>query len=420
MKKKILIICFSYLHKDPRVLRQVQWLRDKYEVSTVGFSPTGLENGTFFQINPEDTDILLPPAMLEKREILFHRGLPTPLRKLISIFILLLQKIRQFFNLKTEFEILQEARYFYTYWTERRSKILQLFSDQQYKVVIANDINTLPIAIKYREKYKAKILLDSHEYHPLEFDESHKDWVEIYKPLTNFLCHFYIPKINAMTTVCQGIADEFEKNFKVKPSIITNATQFYDLKPQDVCENKIRLIHHGICSPMRHIDLMIKAMSFLDDRFYLDFILIANDADAKKYLETLKQMAQGNIKITFLAPISTNEIANYINQYDMGIYLLLPTNFNNLLALPNKFFEFIQARLGIAIATSPEMARIVNEYDLGIVSDDFTPQSLAKKLNELTTEKVMYYKNQSHKYAYELSAEKNKEICLEIIDNLLK
>ncbi len=43
MKKKVLIICFNRLHTDPRILRQISWLKNTYEITTLGYSPSGVE-----------------------------------------------------------------------------------------------------------------------------------------------------------------------------------------------------------------------------------------------------------------------------------------------------------------------------------------------------------------------------------------
>ena len=79
-----------------------------------------------------------------------------------------------------------------------------------------------------------------------------------------------------------------------------------------------------------------------------------------------------------------HRIVDTIAQYDIGLFLLSPANFNYYHALPNKLFEFVQARLAVAIGPSPEMARIVNDHDLGIVAPDFEPTTMAAHLNALT------------------------------------
>jgi hypothetical protein len=87
--------------------------------------------------------------------------------------------------------------------------------------------------------------------------------------------------------------------------------------------------------------------------------------------------------------------------------------------LPNKFFEFIQARLAIAIGPSIEMKKIVDQYDCGIVSSDFEPRTLALELNKLTTDKLMYYKSQSHKAAEVLNAETTGKRVHELVSELI-
>ncbi|HEX9927131.1 MAG TPA: hypothetical protein VGB02_01180 [Pyrinomonadaceae bacterium] len=64
------------------------------------------------------------------------------------------------------------------------------------------------------------------------------------------------------------------------------------------------------------------------------------------------------------------------------------------------------------------MARIVKEFDLGIVAQDFTPQAMAQALGDLSAEKISHFKAQSDKHAYELSANKNRERFLRLIESV--
>ena len=107
------------------------------------------------------------------------------------------------------------------------------------------------------------------------------------------------------------------------------------------------------------------------------------------------------------------------NEYDIGLYLLRPANFNNRFALPNKFFEFVQGRLAVAIGPSPEMARIVHEYGLGIVAEDFTPETLAQELNNLDPPAIAGFKQAAHAAADELCAERNEGVFLRVVEETL-
>jgi len=114
------------------------------------------------------------------------------------------------------------------------------------------------------------------------------------------------------------------------------------------------------------------------------------------------------------------ELSQRLNQYDIGMDLLPPNSLNNRFTLPNKFFEFIQARLAVAIGPSPEMAKIVNQYGCGVVSGDFSPESLARELSALTSRRIDGLKLRSHEAAKDLCFERSAEILFAEIDRLLE
>jgi predicted secreted protein len=63
------------------------------------------------------------------------------------------------------------------------------------------------------------------------------------------------------------------------------------------------------------------------------------------------------------------------------------------------------------------MAGIVKEFDLGVVAEDFSAESMAQAIKTLTTETIRHFKAQSDKSARELSAEKNREKFLRLVSN---
>ena len=110
------------------------------------------------------------------------------------------------------------------------------------------------------------------------------------------------------------------------------------------------------------------------------------------------------------------DISKFISQFDIGIFILEPYIFNYQFALPNKFFEFIQARLAIAIGPSPEMSRIVINNELGVISPDFSSESMAKSLEGITKEDLQRYKLNAHSAAMIYCAETNKDLMINIIN----
>jgi glycosyltransferase involved in cell wall biosynthesis len=375
--KSLLIISFSNLSSDPRVNRQIRFLKKNYKIIALGLESPNLEQVQYLPI--------------------------------IVSYGNWFQKIKSALKLLCK-------QYESYYWNQPHiidccNKLSHLKAD----LIIANDIDSLPLALKAANS--AKVIFDAHEYAPKEFEDrlSFKLFFQKYK---TYLCNTYIPRVNGMMTVCQGIANTYEKDTGVKPVVITNAPNYENIQPQllNDTNDKISLIHHGGAIKSRKIENMIEMMDYLDERFELNFMLVEASSE---YLHQLKKLAANKKNIHFLTPVPMLEISRYTNQFDVGVFLLEPTNFNYFYALPNKFFEFIQARLAVAIAPSPEMAKIVKEYDCGIVADNFKPESLAKALMKLDRQKINYYKQQSHKIAKLFSAEQNQQRLLNLVAEVL-
>ncbi len=379
--KKILILAYSDLRHDARVARQVDFLSEGNQLTIACFN------------SPQ-----------EWTHEVFHikRIRPTILEKAISSMFLLTGQFESAYRVLYDFPKL-------------RSQI----KDRTFDLIIANDIESLPLAFKI--KTIEKILFDAHEYAPRHFEDK-LVWRIFFQRFNKYLCKKYLPQVDEMTTVGEGLAKEYAKHYPVKPIVLTNANYYYQNTPTQVDPNKIRLIHHGAANPSRQLEIMIEMMSHLDDRFRLDMMLLTPTIANKKtrdYLTSLKDLIAGKSNINIIPPVKSNEVVQYIRDYDIGIFLLPPINFNYANTLPNKFFDFVQARLCIAIGPTPEMLALVNTYDLGIVSQDFTAISLAKKINVLTDSDIVRFKEQSNRAAMALSAEQNKIILNNIVSKLL-
>ena len=375
-KKRVLILAYSHLNSDPRIKNQIVALQNDYEVVCAGNSP-------------------LDSSILKYYPIRYTLKFSIS-RKLSRLFLFLFK------------------RYDSYYWHESRLKFIQSLENEEFDLIIANDIGTLPLAFKIASQ-NTKIYFDAHEYHPKEFEDSFK-WRIMHQGLTKYLCKKYIPKTDFFTTVCDSIAEEYAINYKKKPKVITNTTKFQDLSPTLVKKGGIRIIHHGAAIPSRKIENMIKMMEHVDKRFSLDLMLVGD----KAYIKKLKTQAESLENVNFIPPVEQENIAKHINQYDLGIYILQPTNFNNLNALPNKIFDFIQARLGIVISPNPEMKSLVEKYAIGKVAKDYSIDSMAKLLNSITSEDVSSYKDSSHKIAKEVSSEANIEKIKQHVKQLLE
>lgn len=381
MKKKILVLVLTNLKQDARVKRQLVALKDQYALTVVCFDADATTDYEVIKITPTNLTLL--------------RKIATSIFLILRIYPI-------------AYRILHNYQY-----------VVNKLRERNFDLIIANDVETLPLAFSFAPQ--PSVVFDAHEYAPLHFEDKLM-WRIFFQDFNMHLCKKYIPKVSGMMTVGKGLANEYEKNFGIKPSVVTNANNYFEIKASPTSENKIRLVHHGIATPSRRLELMIDLMKLLDQRFTLDMILLTPgfaSHNTRNYIEQLKEKSAFDNRIKILPAVPSAEVVMKINEYDMGLFLLPPINFNYKNTLPNKLFDFIQARLGVAIGPTPEMAEIVKTYNNGVVSKDFTAESLAERMNALSRKQIEIFKTNSDKAAKDFSAEKNKQIIQNMIREIL-
>lgn len=310
---------------------------------------------------------------------------------------------------------LKLGRHDWYYWSHPRVRLARrALNGIRPDAVLANDLATLPLALDVAGD--APVVFDAHEFAPLEYQDQ-RIWRFFLARYNDQMCRRYLPRARGALTVCRGIAERYERDYGVRMEVLTNAPPRVDLPVRPTSPSRIRIIHHGAAIYSRRIELMIEMAKLLDERYSLDLILVPGDAG---YIARLRRMAEGNPRVCFLERVPMEKLVEVSAKYDIGLFLLPPTNFNYAMALPNKFFEFIQARLAVAIGPSPEMARIVREFDCGVIAEDFAPESLARRLNALSAADIDRMKAGSDRAARVHHAENNAETLRRIVASALE
>jgi hypothetical protein len=375
--KKVLIITDRTLHSAPRVIRTIDALKNEFELFTVGITPPAFEVAAHYN------------------------------RKTIQEGF----AYRVFRKINRDYR----GKYIPDNYIDKGKlyRIKKILDAVEPDIVICHECFDVPYMAHLKDRYQYKLVFNAHEYYPLEFDER-PEWAGTWQLFYEDLYRRFLPAVDLMVNVCDSIREKCLEVFQKDSIVIPNAAFYSELPPQPV-ENKIRLIHHGGSIPSRKIEEMIKLTELLGDNYELTLMLMVVDA---KYYAQLVEMAKSYPRIKFIDPVPFHEIIPTLNNFDLGIYILPPTSYNNAIALPNKIFEFVQAKLGIAIGPSPEMSRLVRCHDLGVIASNFTAESLAFEIRKLSKDDIFTYKKQSYVAAKHISAEHFSKLFLESISKL--
>ncbi len=223
-----------------------------------------------------------------------------------------------------------------------------------------------------------------------------------------------MPQCTSATTVAPGIARQYKDAFGVSMDIVRNATPYVDIEPTPV-HSPLRIVHHGAALRNRDLDLLVDAVLDAGDAVEMDMYLMPNDV---AYVEELRQKTRGT-RVRVHDGIEYDALIATLNQYDVGFYMLPPVSVNHEYALPNKFFDFVQARLALVIGPSKEMAPLVRKYDIGVVTRGFSAAAGAAALADLKSEDVARWKANSNKAARDLSSAREVLVWRDAVEKLL-
>jgi hypothetical protein len=112
-------------------------------------------------------------------------------------------------------------------------------------------------------------------------------------------------------------------------------------------------------------------------------------------------------------------LPSVLNEYDLGVFLFPIKTLSQLHHLPNKFFDFVQARIGLVFAPAPETDAYIREHGLGIITSGTTADALVDALQDLTADDVNAYKAAVDRAARSLSNESDTAYQHALVSGLL-
>lgn len=357
-RRSMLILSFSPITDDARVLKQVAHFSQQFDVTTCGFGDA-------------------PAGAVE------HLRVPEGLRTddLDGRLITLKLYGRAYWKLSA------------IAWARRA------LAGRRFDVAIADDVEAVPIAVEV--KPTCGVLADLHEYTPRLHDDN-PAWLRRITPFWEWVTRRYVTKARSWSTVSRGLAAEYEKNFGFRAELVTNAAPYAELAPTPV-SRPLRLVHSGAALRNRHLATMAEAVIAAESDVTLDFYLTPNHADV---IDELQRLAQRSPRIRVNAPVPYRDLVRTLNGFDVGVFVLEPVTFNYAHALPNKLFDYVQARLGILVGPSPEMADYVRRFEVGVVAEGFTVEATRRAVDGLSPEVVTEFKANADRRAAELDGSK--------------
>ena len=112
-------------------------------------------------------------------------------------------------------------------------------------------------------------------------------------------------------------------------------------------------------------------------------ILLIGGGPFKERIEEL--ISENGLQQYFIVTgeVEHDRIPSFLQQINVGIVLFKPVRYNNIIATPNKLFEYMAFGIPLVVSDLPEMRKIVTETDSGILADPTDARQIAECIKYL-------------------------------------
>lgn len=283
-------------------------------------------------------------------------------------------------------------------WFRIAALIVELHPD----IISAHDYIALLVAYISVRKCKGtsqpKLIYDSHEY---ELGRRHR--TQIRRFLVKSIEGFLIRRSVLTIVPCEPAADRLQQVYHLakKPVVIKSTPNRWILDNQKVynirqmlrsrfnANTSFIMMSHGLFYSVYNLKKIICLLPELED---CALVVMGNENETG-YLDGLKEIVmKENVsdKVAFIPAVPYAELSNYVAAADVGLLIFSKDLLNGLYALPNKFFENIQAETPIIASAFPAMMPIIEKYGFGITVDPDNEAEIVCAITRMKNDKKFY------------------------------
>jgi glycosyltransferase involved in cell wall biosynthesis len=278
------------------------------------------------------------------------------------------------------------------FYAEYNFRLLLFLLFHRCKLLVSNDLDTLLANFIAHKLKNTPLIYDTHEYYTETPELVNRPTVQhIWERIEGFI----FPKLRDIITVNDSIAGLYEKKYGKAVHVVRNiplsSAAIIKVPRQglELPENKKIIILQGAgLNVQRGAEEAIEAMKYLKNTL----LLIAGSGDVIQSLKIMAAQPEISGKVMFRDKMPYAQLMAYTANADLGLTLDKDTNLNYHFSLPNKLFDYIHARIPILASNLPEIARIINDYNIGRISDSHDPKKLALLMEEMLHNETERYK----------------------------
>ena len=296
------------------------------------------------------------------------------------------------------------------------NQVLSLFTWAKYAkklnpdVISGHDLPGLTIGwiSTWFKRKKPLLIYDSHEFEMGRNAKRNKFQKFLIKHYERFL----MKRCALNMMVNDVIADEVTRIHKLKtrPIVVRNIPNYWNIDDKQCQETRDLLcsqllemdekatdkdsmflvMYHGVVTSGRGIEALIELVSKNENIHGV--ILGSGQPSYVKKLHELVDSYNVKNRILFHEAVNISELWKYVGAVDLSLMMIQGEAKSYYYALPNKFFESIQAYTPIVASDFPEMKRLIDKYGIGLSCDPTDMNVINECVEKMRTDAEFYGK----------------------------
>lgn len=231
-------------------------------------------------------------------------------------------------------------------------------------VVHAHDVNTLPTAWLAARLSGARIVYDAHEI------STSREGYTSFRNLVGFVERLLMPRVHGAITTTDARAKFFSRAYGIsRPLVLQNRPRH-----TAVASSRIRdelglthdwpiILYQGGLQQGRGLENLVRAAAAVTDAY---FVFIGGGRLANE-LKRLSEALGVEERVHFIPTVSLAQLPSYTASADVGVQPIENTCLNHFTTDSNKLFEYLMAGLPVIASRLPEIRRVVQQHDIGLL-----------------------------------------------------
>lgn len=285
--------------------------------------------------------------------------------------------------------------------------------------VHAHDVNTLPTGWLAAITSRAPLIYDAHEI------STSREGYKGIRRIVGFIEKHLMPRASGVITTTEARSKFFARAYGVvRPTVLQNRPRYLSRSNTHRIRDELGLekqwpiiLYQGGLQQGRGLHKLVHAAVLVPDAY---FVFIGGGRLTQSLIN-LSQSLGVSDRVHFIPTVKLAELPEYTASADIGVQPIENTCFNHFTTDSNKLFEYLIAGLPIVATNLPEIRKVVEKHEVGLLLNGKDIQALATALKTLIENPHMrkIMAGNSDRAALELNWEEQENKLVELYNQLL-